>query len=224
MDIDWHHSIPLPDGTITDGDISLENHRRKADFLPSDLTGKTVLDVGAWDGYFSFECERRGAERVVALDANQHGEGNDGFEYAANSLDSDVEYRIGDVLTEDFETGFDTVVCFGVLYHVPDPEALLDRLFELAGETICLETAIFPSPLGRTVLYDNQGTTNVFENTTYYVPSLEWVRTELRDRGGAIEAEDVHLSEHIGRYVPHVLEGLPWHRVFPNRYVCRVAV
>lgn len=35
--------------------------------LPS-VEGKTVLDIGAWDGYFSFEAERRGASRVVALD------------------------------------------------------------------------------------------------------------------------------------------------------------
>ncbi len=35
--------------------------------LPS-LVGKSVLDIGAWDGFFSFEAERRGAARVVALD------------------------------------------------------------------------------------------------------------------------------------------------------------
>jgi len=33
--------------------------------LPEDLAGKSVLDIGAWDGFFSFECERRGASRVV---------------------------------------------------------------------------------------------------------------------------------------------------------------
>jgi tRNA (mo5U34)-methyltransferase len=33
-----------------------------------ELCGKTVLDVGAWDGFFSFEAERHGAKRVVALD------------------------------------------------------------------------------------------------------------------------------------------------------------
>ena len=36
--------------------------------IPKSLEGKTVLDIGAWDGYFSFEAERRGASRVVALD------------------------------------------------------------------------------------------------------------------------------------------------------------
>src|SRR5258706_14494121 len=37
--------------------------------IPADLSGKTVLDVGAWDGFFSFEFERRGAKRVLAIDA-----------------------------------------------------------------------------------------------------------------------------------------------------------
>src|SRR5207237_6902218 len=35
--------------------------------LPADLSGKRVLDVGAGQGCFSFECERRGAREVVAL-------------------------------------------------------------------------------------------------------------------------------------------------------------
>ena len=33
-----------------------------------DLRGKSVLDIGAWDGYFSFLAEERGASRVVACD------------------------------------------------------------------------------------------------------------------------------------------------------------
>jgi tRNA (mo5U34)-methyltransferase len=33
-----------------------------------DLRGKSVLDVGSWDGYFAFAAERLGADRVVALD------------------------------------------------------------------------------------------------------------------------------------------------------------
>ena len=30
--------------------------------FPTDLTGKRVLDIGAWDGWFSFEAERHGAD------------------------------------------------------------------------------------------------------------------------------------------------------------------
>lgn len=35
--------------------------------VPPDLSGKTVLDIGAWGGFFSFEMERRGAQGT-ALD------------------------------------------------------------------------------------------------------------------------------------------------------------
>ena len=36
--------------------------------LPKRLDGRTVLDVGAWDGFYSFEMERRGAAKVLATD------------------------------------------------------------------------------------------------------------------------------------------------------------
>ena len=33
-----------------------------------DVTGRSVLDIGAWDGKYSFLAEQEGAARVVALD------------------------------------------------------------------------------------------------------------------------------------------------------------
>lgn len=65
----WWHSIVLPDGVVTPGEKSvamLEQEWRNM-ALPS-LKGKTVLDIGAWDGWFSFAAECAGATRVVALD------------------------------------------------------------------------------------------------------------------------------------------------------------
>jgi hypothetical protein len=65
----WWHSIDLGHGVVTNGFKSVEvlKHELKALRLP-DLRGKTVLDIGAYDGFFSFEAERCGAERMVALD------------------------------------------------------------------------------------------------------------------------------------------------------------
>ena len=65
----WHHSIDLGDGVVTPGGKTLHHHhdellRMK---LP-DLSGKSVLDIGAWDGYYTFMAEGAGASRVVALD------------------------------------------------------------------------------------------------------------------------------------------------------------
>jgi tRNA (mo5U34)-methyltransferase len=62
--LDWWHSIPLRPGITTPG----KSHNLFVEqimSLPDDLHGKSVLDIGAWDGGYSFLCERRGAERVV---------------------------------------------------------------------------------------------------------------------------------------------------------------
>jgi len=65
----WFHSIDFGDGVVSPGTKSREQLRGELEGLTlPDLSGKSVLDVGAWDGYFSFEAERRGAARVIALD------------------------------------------------------------------------------------------------------------------------------------------------------------
>ena len=65
----WWHSIDLGNGVITPGRKSADwlKHELAALRLP-DLHGKSVLDIGAWDGYYSFAAERLGARRVLALD------------------------------------------------------------------------------------------------------------------------------------------------------------
>ena len=95
----WFHTIDLGHGIVTAG---RDESPRKLGWiqLPGDLRGRTVLDVGAWDGFFSFECERRGADRVVALDgpawqAPEWGPGGfgtrSGFDLARRALGSRVE-------------------------------------------------------------------------------------------------------------------------------------
>ena len=65
----WFHSIDLGMGVITPGVKLPEQHKRElASLRLPNLKGKTVLDIGAWDGFYSFAAERMGAARVVALD------------------------------------------------------------------------------------------------------------------------------------------------------------
>lgn len=62
--ISWFHSIDLGQGVRTRGLTTQVLGPEK--FPP--FAGRTVLDIGAWDGYHSFLAEREGATRVVALD------------------------------------------------------------------------------------------------------------------------------------------------------------
>lgn len=65
----WCHSIDLGLDVVTPGVKTPEVHARElASLQLPALRGKSVLDIGAWDGFYSFAAERLGADRVVALD------------------------------------------------------------------------------------------------------------------------------------------------------------
>jgi tRNA (mo5U34)-methyltransferase len=65
----WFHSIDLGQGVVTRGQKpAAQLAAELAALRLPPLAGRTVLDIGAWDGYFSFAAERLGAARVVALD------------------------------------------------------------------------------------------------------------------------------------------------------------
>ena len=61
----WHHRIDLGHGVVTPG---LAASEQIPDHLFPPFAGRSVLDIGAWDGGYSFLAERKGASRVVALD------------------------------------------------------------------------------------------------------------------------------------------------------------
>jgi tRNA (mo5U34)-methyltransferase len=138
-----YHSIELPDGSVLPGLQTVEHLRWRLDRfdLPFDLRGKRVLDVGAWDGWFSFECERRGAE-VVAVDCVPL----DTFIEAKQLIGSKVEYLTLDVneLSARRLGRFDIVLFFGVLYHLRHPLLGLEKAVELSTDLALIESFVIP--------------------------------------------------------------------------------
>ncbi len=142
--IDWYHSIPLGNGIVTPGiDRPLDRLDRMG--IPANLSGKSVLDIGAWDGFFSFEAERRGAARVVATDSHAwRDRGKSGFEFAREALGSKVEDRDLDVMDLSPSTVgvFDLVLFLGVLYHMKDPLAGLEHVASVTVGQVIVATAV----------------------------------------------------------------------------------
>jgi tRNA (mo5U34)-methyltransferase len=65
----WFHSIDLGHGVVTPGHKDPATLAAELDALSlPDLRGRSVLDIGGWDGFFAFEAERRGAARVGVVD------------------------------------------------------------------------------------------------------------------------------------------------------------
>jgi tRNA (mo5U34)-methyltransferase len=137
----WYHSFRLPDGIEIKGLIPVEwlEYRWYQFHFPADLTGKRVLDIGTWDGWFSFEAERRGAT-VTAIDTIEQPT----FREVANKLQSRVDYRIVD-LFEVREAGlgtFDYVLFLGVLYHTKHPLLALEIVCGLTEDVAIVESFV----------------------------------------------------------------------------------
>src|SRR5665213_881353 len=140
----WYHSIELPDGGVIEGHQSLEQLRKRLHQfpIPTDLTGKRVLDIGAWDGWFSFEMERRGAE-VLAVDSTK----NTRLLEAKRLLGSRVQHHVADIcrLTAKDVGSFDIVLFLGVLYHVKHPILALENVCGMCRGIACIESFVTES-------------------------------------------------------------------------------
>jgi len=138
----WWHSIELGDGVVTPGQVPLHSLKKMlADLrFPESFAGLSVLDIGAWDGFFSFEAEKRGAARVVAYDL--HPPDHHGFATAKRLLESNVEYVQGSVhdLSPEVLGTFDVVFFLGVFSHLRYPLLALDRIWDVTNRYALIET------------------------------------------------------------------------------------
>lgn len=148
----WYHTLDLGGGVVTEGMFDLRPFVDRYG-LP-DVAGSRVLDVGTFDGFWSFELERRGA-RVVSIDLDriqqldwpprlrpaEDGPRGETFQLAREALASSVE-RIGcsiyDATPERLGGRFDLVFCGSVLIHLRDPMLALERMAALCSGKLIL--------------------------------------------------------------------------------------
>lgn len=180
----WYHSIELPGGSVIQGLIPLDAlKKRLSSFpIPDDLTGRRVLDVGAWTGWCSFEMERRGAE-VIASDCVAFEE----FEAARRMLGSRVEHRTLDVgeLSPESVGLFDHVLLFGVLYHLRDPLVALERICSITKEAAFVESFVLDDEPERCLMefYETGELGGQVDN--WFVPNTSCLLAMCRSAGFA---------------------------------------
>lgn len=97
----------------------------------SDLSGRTVLDVGCGNGYHCWRMAGAGAELVIGIDPTQLFVAQ--FNAIRKYLGTGYPVHLLPLGIEDVPQnlrGFDTVLSMGVLYHRRSP---IDHIMELKG-------------------------------------------------------------------------------------------
>lgn len=198
----WYHRIELPFGIVTPGWAPLS---REAYGIPERLDGKRVLDVGAWDGYWTFEALRRGATQVVAIDdfSDYLGKLTSSDRRAWETFDtcreilgySEFQCPRFDMsvydIREELLGKFDVVFFFGTLYHLRHPLLAIDRLSAVCREELFVESAILDdfSPYheggsaGQMVMEFYPGKQYGDNITNWWVPTLACLGHMVRSAG-----------------------------------------
>lgn len=216
--LNWYHTMELGEGVVTNGffDLRPDVHRYR---LPEDLTGKTVLDVGAASGFFSFEFERRGAT-VTAIDLpswKDHDHGprywmmeeektrsadiNQEFELAREALGSRVEKKLLNIydISPDTVGMFDIVFCGSMILHLTNPIKAIWNLASVTREMAIIATSVLGGPANiPCALFQGQ-----IKGDAWWVPTqacLEaWVATSTFEGVQYIgDYHPIHKGEAVG--------------------------
>ena len=142
----WFHNIDLGDGLWTAPDHFLGDYpnfkfARFDHALPSDMTGKSVLDIGCNAGFYAIEMKRRGAARVVGIDSDERYLAQARLAAETLGFDGIVFRNLSVYDVARLGEQFDLVIFMGVLYHLRHPLLALDLIREhVAGDLLLFQT------------------------------------------------------------------------------------
>ncbi|MDZ4798759.1 MAG: DUF1698 domain-containing protein [Bryobacteraceae bacterium] len=198
--------MQLPNGRVLQGVMDLEFQKARWDSfrLPADLTGRTLLDIGPWDGFFTFEAERRGAA-VTAIDYVDL----DTFRELHRLMTSNARYLRLEVydLSPQVTGTFDIVLCLGVLYHLKHPLLALERICSVTTDLCVIDTFVTDAEAYRTGVHAPLPSIEFYERDelagqldNWCGPSVSAVCALARSAGFAF-VEPLSFTESTARFV-----------------------
>ncbi len=152
----WFHNIHLPGGLETApdhplGDFPSYKWEVVSQYLPLEMSGYEVLDIGCNAGFYSLELAKRNA-RVTAIDVDRHYLKQAEFVAGLFGLEDKISFRQMQVYDlAGMDRHFDVVLFMGVFYHLRYPMLALDiiaskvkRLMILQSLSLEIEEEIEP--------------------------------------------------------------------------------
>lgn len=219
----WYHTIDLGGGIVTKGFFNHQNVLEKYG-IPKDLTGISVLDIGASSGYFSFEFERRGAKRVLATDVRwedqdiapvvekdgfletassgilssqkKYGFNMSSFQVAKGLLGSNVEHQEINayLISTDTVGTFDFVFCGSLLLHLTDNYKVIQNIYNVTNEVAIIATCVDEMYPGQPVARF----LNNSANRVFWIPNMKCL-TEMAKAAGFSKVEEGERFDMVHR-------------------------
>ena len=198
----------------TEGNSDIEPARLRM-LNETDWTGKTVLDIGGYDGFAAEIAHKGGAARAICLDNHQYE--HYGWE---DKKKEGVEYFTGDVMdcysnVDDPEQFIElrtpnrwlprphVLINYNVLYHVKNPWAFLDRCRELIfpnGQMLLC--TLFRYHKGPWMYVYEAKECNPEDSSVFWGPSLEALERLLKFTGWEFKQEGLAYDRVVYRCFP----------------------
>ena len=180
----WRHRIPLEDDFETPGYLIINDWDEIG--LPSDLSGKSFLDIGANDGIYSFTAEKKGAKEIMAADLYNDGVESsssgsgwnvEGINLAREYLDSKVEIKSVSIYDlNKLNRTFDYVFCSNVLGWLDNIPAALKNMADVTNDTLFIRAGFFKK-------YDNYPLLKYEDGDLIYRPNKAFMEKVLMENG-----------------------------------------
>ena len=173
MPANWWHSITLPDGTTTPGVHNYDTATGDRYLFP-DVTGKTVLDIGTFDGYWAARAVKNGAKSVHAIDRHilptaEYISDLFNFKYTQeDDMNAPALAALGQ---------FDVVLFYGVVYHLWNPvQGIMNAAVCVKpGGLLLIESACNQINTPADAVKFNPHTHDG-DDTNYFMPSIQGLK------------------------------------------------
>lgn len=205
-----HSNYQVFDDTEIGDHQGLSIRKWEAMKMPSDLKGKSVIDIGCSEGFFSQECAKSGAAPVLGVDTSLGR-----LIYASSAARKaglNIRYRMGVFPDLGVRGTFDYVLCLSVLHHFL---AKKDVWKVLRLEEFASELAILRKQLKRLrALTADKGTCILEMPYEYDDPTEERKAVNFEILNKELKAAGFASSRCLGTW-----DYNPKHREFKDRII-----
>lgn len=199
----WYHNLELAPGVWTESPYGHSPPATRGVLKNVDVSGMSILDIGAMEGLFSILPARRGAARIITTDRLDLSKKID---FVKRALDVKFDYqpnlalaKVRDVVLGKWGQLPDLTIYSGVLYHTFDPTGDVIRVRGLTrcGGIAIIETVAAISDEAA-LLYNNDFW--IYSPGTYYIPTTGWLASMLPFAGlKPIDCRYFSFGERNGR-------------------------